>query len=322
MMIQRLKTYQSLSYLCITMVLFLTLISCSDQHKALDQASLDFIESVEFAPTPQTDDASRLAKADVIVLPTISLSVYVIGALIAYIGGTVVYESLADEGMALWDHAWTGDHLGDYEDFLNAPVDLAQEVEAQMEQLNQSLAEFAYRSDDPSLPGITGEMYLTTLNAYAHYISIGMEAAQDIINGRIKPLADAPRAFLNELRMASSRSRNMESSAGFCVKARVLNKENIPFIGRAKAHGVSDVIRASMLASLKATTRCGFYHEEVMEKVRGYAEVQDQYRMLDQFFYHLFVTGKVLYAYAGECSLPPELEVLEGQASCEDPGWL
>lgn len=316
----RTRLHQSLCWICISILISIT--ACTNKYEGVDQASIDFMESVEYAPTPQMDDAARLAKADVIVLPTISLSVYVVGALIAYIGSTMVYESLANEGMSLWDHAWTGDHLGAYEDFLNEPVDLANEAEAQTAQLNQSLAEFAYRSEDPSLPGITGEMYLTTLNAYSHYISIGMDAAQDIINGRVKPLADAPRAFLNELRMASIRSRGMDSSAGFCIKARVLSKENVPFVGRTKARGVNDVIRATVLASLKATTRCGLYHEEVMEKVREYATVADRFRMLDQFFFHLFVTGKVLYAYAGQCTLPPEIEVLESQVACEDPGWL
>lgn len=316
----RLNSHHSLYLICIFLIFSIT--ACSNKYEAIDQASIDFMESVEYAPTPQENDAARLAKADVIVLPTISISVYVVGALIAYIGSTMVYESLANEGMSLWDHAWTGDHLGEYEDFLNGPVDLANEAEAQMEQLNQSLAEYAYRSEDPSLPGITGEMYLTTLNAYSHYISTGMEAAQDIINGRVKPLADAPRAFLNELRMASIRSRGMDASLGFCIKAKVLNKENVPFIGRAKARGVSDVIRATVLASLKATTRCGLYHEEVMTQVREYTTVPDRFRMLDQFFFHLFVTGKVLYAYAGQCTLPPEVEVLESQVACEDEGWL
>ncbi|MAD61459.1 MAG: hypothetical protein CMH49_08120 [Myxococcales bacterium] len=314
------QVHQTLCWICISLMISMT--ACTNKHDDIDQASVDFMESVEYAPAPQMDDATRLAKADVIVLPTISLSVYVVGALVAYIGSTVVYQSLANEGMSLWDHAWSGDHLGPYEDFLDGPVDLANEAEAQMAQLNESLAEFAYRSEDPSLPGITGEMYLTTLNAYSHYISIGLDAAQDIINGRVKPLADAPRAFLNELRMASIRSRGMDSSLGFCIKARVLSKENVPYVGRAKARGVGDVIRATVLASLKATTRCGLYHEEVMAQVREYATVADRFRMLDQFFFHLFVTGKVLYAYAGQCTLPPEIEVLESQASCEDPGWL
>ena len=53
-------------------------------------------------------------KADVIVLPTISISVYLIGAITAYVSGVLIYESLADEGMDLWDSAWSGDHMSDY----------------------------------------------------------------------------------------------------------------------------------------------------------------------------------------------------------------
>ena len=248
-----LKFHHSLHLICIFLIFSIT--ACNNKHEAIDQASIDFMESLEYAPTPQETDAACLAKADGIVLPTISISVYVVGALIAYIGSTMVYESLADEGMSLQDHAWTGDHLGEYKNFLNGSVDLANEAEAQMEQLNQSLAEFAYRSEDPSLSDIIGEMYLTTLNAYSHYISIGMEAAQDI-------LADAPRAFLNELRMSSIRSQGLDASLGFCIKAKV-----VPFIGRAKARGVNDVIRATVLERLKATTHCGLYHEEVMTQV-------------------------------------------------------
>lgn len=80
------------------------------------------------------------------------------------------------------------------------------------------------------------------------------------------------------------------------------------------------MIRATILASLKANARCDVYHEEVMEKVRQYAEVQDQYRVVDQLFDHLFVTGEVLYSYAGQCVLPPLVEVLEGQDACADVG--
>ena len=102
----------------------------------------------------------------------------------------------------------------------------------------------------------------------------------------------------------------------------VESKEGVPFIGRAKANGVADVIRATTLASLKATARCGVYHEKVVEKLRRFTDVNDAYRVVDQLFYHLFVTAQVLYTYAGECKLPPKVEVLEGAEECADPGWL
>lgn len=300
--------------------------SCADQVDLIDEESQRFLEGDDYAPTPLEGDRLLLEKADVIVLPTISISVYVIGAIAAYVSGILIYESLPDEGMDLWDSAWSGSHMSDYHYLTEDAIDLESEVTAQAEQLNRALSEFAYRTTDTPLPGITGEMYITFLNAYASANAsshgISLEEMRENLEGRLKPLAEAPRDFLNSLRIASSRSRTLNSSAGLCVKARVDDKEGAPFIGRAKAKGPEDVIRATILASLKATARCGVYHEEVMSQVRKYAEVQGEFRIVDQLFYHLFVTGQVIYSYAGQCQLPPQVEVLEGQESCADSGWL
>lgn len=306
----------------LNLVIITSLCACADHFESIDQPTINFLESDEYVTAPMPGDQVRLEKADVIVLPTISLSVYVIGALVAYVSGIMIYESVADEGMDLWDLSWSGDHVGDYDYFLDEPVDLASEVQAQAEHLSESLATFAYRSEDERLPGVTGQMMINMINAYAHVSNEGLEAAKDILNGRIRPLAEAPRAFINQLRVASSRGRNMDTKDGLCVKALVKNKNNIEFVGRAKARGAADVIRAGILAGLKATARCGIYHEEVMEKIRQYANVQNRYRVIDQLFYHLFVTGQVLYSYAGQCTLPPMIEVLENQDACVDTAWL
>ena len=86
--------------LCVALMVsvFAMPFGCSDPPEPLpDEALETFFDDTSGPPEPTPRDQAMRAKADVIVLPTISVTVWAIGALVVYMGTQEVFRSSLED---------------------------------------------------------------------------------------------------------------------------------------------------------------------------------------------------------------------------------
>ena len=284
--------------------------------EAVRQAHERFLQSSDFPPEPRADDLIRKEKADVIVLPTVTLSVWAIGVIAAYVSGVVVYYSNKAEFDQLVGDALAGSQGGwdNIDDWLEA------ESYAQAQHVSDSLEQVIYRSETSDFYAVTGNDYLHFLNATAQIEYINPQKLKDLLDGKVRPLAGYAKEFLTMLRELSVEARHADTGAGICMRAQVARVDNpgVVYVASARANGPGDVIPAALLASLKATVQCGTYDVDIMDYIYGYYEVKGPLSSLTNiFFSHIFRTARLLYMYVDACQLPPQLTFEPGNALCE-----
>ena len=306
----------------LSMALSLFISSCASEAEdvgpsaAVREAHERFLMSDDFPPAPREDDRFRKEKADVIVLPTVTLSVWAIGVIAAYVSGVVVYYSNKAEFDQMVGDALAGSQGG----WDNLDEWLEAESHAQAQHVSDSLERVIYRSESSDFYAITGNDYLHFLNATAQIDYLDPRKLKDLLDGKVRPLAGYAREFLTMLRELSVEARHADTGAGICMRAQVSRVDNpeVVYMASARANGPSDVIPAALLASLKATVQCGTYDVEIMEYIYGYYEVKGPLSSLtDIFFSHIFRTARLLYMYVDACQLPPQLTFEPGNALCE-----
>ena len=129
------------------------------------------------------------------------------------------------------------------------------------------------------------------------------------------------------MQVASVQARHLvvdDTGRGLCARAVIHSKAEtpIPYTGLARATGIGDVIPAAVLASLKATLRCGMYDTDIREFVYSYFNVSGPLDAIpDIFFSHMLKTAKLLYKYSDTCQLPPKITVDVDGGDCHDVGW-
>ncbi|MEE2644669.1 MAG: hypothetical protein VYD19_07020 [Myxococcota bacterium] len=305
--------------LALSALLVFASFGCADRAsdpRVIDPAHLQFIEESSFPPEPQAGDQIRKEKADVIVLPTVSLSVWAIGAIAAYISGVVVYYSSSEDFAYLWNETF-GARSDPWEELDRA----AQEVEshAQAEHVSTSLEQVIYRSETSDFYALTGNDYLHFMNATAQISYLDPKTLRDLLDGKVRPLAGYAKTYLDQIRQLSMEGRYESASDGFCIRAEISRVDNpaVTYMASARAHGATDVIPAAILASLKATIQCGTYDPKIMDFVYGYYEVNGPLGSItDVFISHLFRSVKLLYKYVDTCQLPPKLTMTLNEGSC------
>ena len=108
---------------------------------------------------------------------------------------------------------------------------------------------------------------------------------------------------------------------GLCARAAVyaLDANRTRYIGLARATGAVDVIPAVILASLKATMRCGMYDSGIREFIYSYFNVKGSRASLpDLFISHSLKTAKLLFKYVDVCQMPPEIVINLDGGDCHD----
>ena len=314
------RTASRMHLLCFTLILCLIispLNGCSNADSELLNEVDSWSMQVDLPPETTPQDLTLRQKADVIVLPTISVVVWTVGVLVAYMSAQVIYTSTQDDFETLING------FSHTQDWSWADQNWESETLAQAEHLNESLEKIAYRSPTSEFYAITGNDYLRLLNLSHAIQYLDPKALKDLLDGKVRPMGQYAIEYMKALRALSMEARASESASnGFCLTARVNSiPAGVPYEGRARARNVIEVIPAAILASLKATTRCGMYDSGIREYVHGYFDVNDvRGSTIDIFISHSLKTAKLLYKYVDVCQLPPTIDLDIDTETCIDPG--
>jgi hypothetical protein len=311
--------YTMISMSLIVLLLSTNLYSCNPDVVPPEIQELNTWLNDNSAPPSTTDqDLIKRQKADVLVLPSITITVWAIGVLIAYIDTQLVYQSDAS-GMAYL----IGQVFGQSSQWKD--IDWAEETTSQAAHIQSSLDLVAYRSPSSDFYAITGNDYIRFLNQAYHSTILDPGELKKLLDGKIRPLGGYAKEYFEALRAASIQSRHFENASdGMCVRAEVKSlKGNVSYFGSAKANNHVNVISAAILASLKATTRCGMYNADIREFVYGFFNVSGQRgAIFDIFISHSLRTARLIYQYVDACQLPPILKVSLEQADCDDSNFI
>ncbi len=303
---------------CLILGLVCAPLGCSDPVPT--QAEIDFeafLNETNGPPEPMPYDQAMRGKADVIALPTISVAVWAIGALIVYMGGQTILTTSIEDFETVLRMA-----LG-----RSADWDWAQEYDeplAQADHLTEQLNRIAYRSESSDFYSINGNDFLRFLSMASPITLLDPQKLKDLLDGKIRPLDTYAREYFKSLQIASVRARRLaldDTARGLCVRATVqsISETPIPYIGMARSRGAIDVVPAAVFASVKATMRCGMYDSEIREYVYGYANVNGPRPQLqDIFISHIIKTARLLFKYVDRCQLPPTLTVDPDGGDCHD----
>ena len=136
---------------------------------------------------------------------------------------------------------------------------------------------------------------------------------KNLLDGKVRPWGRYAQEYFAALQVASVQARHLatdNAAQGLCARATVhaLNESGTPYVGLARARGSVDIIPAVILASLKATMRCGMYDTSIREFIYGYFKVKGSRASLpDLFISHSLKTAKLLFKYVDACQMPPNI---------------
>ena len=122
-----------------------------------DPALNSFLDDVSGPPEPMPFDDLMKEKADVIVLPSISVMVWAVGAIVVYIGAQTVYSNTIDDFEILLSEAFGQPTDWSWAESTGEPAD-------QAAHLTESLKRVVYRSEESDFYSVTGNDYLRFLN--------------------------------------------------------------------------------------------------------------------------------------------------------------
>jgi len=282
-----------------------------------DAALEAFLNDSSRPPEPLPHDHAMKGKADVIALPTISVTVWVVGALAVYIGGQEVFKNtIADFEVVLQS---VFGHSADW--------DWAEQIEEPLHQadhLTESLNRIAYRSETSDFYSVNGNDYLRFLSMTSPINYLDPKKLKDLMDGKVRPWGEYAKEYFKALQIASMQARHItdsQAASGLCAVATVRSKSE-PFedyIAMAKSSGPADIIPAIIFASLKSTIRCGMYDGNIRDYVYSYYHVGGPMDALpDIFISHMLKSAKLLYKYVDSCQMPPFVQIRVDDGSCND----
>ena len=256
-------------------------------------------------------------KADVIALPAISVTVWAVGALIVYIGSQTVFTNTIEDFETVLDMA-----LGRAADWSWAEE--TGETLEQAEHLTASLNRVAYRSETSDFYSVTGNDYIRFLNMVSPIAILQPGKLAELMDGKVRPWGQYAKEFFGTLQVASVQARHLaldDTARGLCARATVnsLGQPPVPYVAMARSRGAIDIIPALVLASVKATIRCGMYDSGVRDFIYSYYNVNGSRGLVaDIFISHMLKTAKLLHKYVDVCQMPPKLEVVPDGGDCHD----
>ena len=304
--------------ICLIAGLVLAPMGCSDPLPPQAQADLEaFLNDTGGPPEPMPYDQAMRGKADVIALPTISVAVWAIGALIVYMGGQTIFTNTIEDFETILQMA-----LGQSADW-----DWAQEYDEPLEQadhLTEQLNRIAYRSEASSFYSISGNDYLRFLSMTSPITVLDPQKLKDLLDGKIRSWDQYAREYFKALQVASVKARRLavdDTARGLCIRATVYSRDEtpVPYVGMARSRGAVDVVPAAVFASVKATMRCGMYDSDIREFVYSYYNVNGpRGQIQDIFISHMLKTARLIYKYVDACQMPPNLQVDPDGGDCHD----
>ncbi len=304
--------------LCLALCVAWSQTACSDPPMTIEDPALaGFLDDTGYPPEPEPMDNFMRMKADVLVLPAISVTVWAIGALMVYIGGQAVLNTSIEDFELVLDQA-----LGRGEDWSWAE-DIG-EPSSQAVHLTESLNRIAYRSEASDFYSISGNDYIRFLNMMSAVSTIDPAKLRDLLDGKVRPWGQYAKDFFAALQVASVQARHLSegnTAEGLCARATVysLTAPRVPYLGLARARGKVDIIPAAVLASVKATIRCGMYDADVREFIYSFYNVSGARGLVaDIFISHMLKTAKLLHKYVDVCQMPPKIVVNFDQGDCHD----
>lgn len=312
-------TSRSVRGICILLILSLLSapVGCADSTTQADLALQSFLDDKGGPPEPNASDEILKGKADVIALPAISVTVWVVGALMVYIGGKEVFNNTVEDFETVLEMAFGQTADWSWAEQVNEPLH-------QAEHLTESLNRIAYRSEDSDFYSVNGNDYLRVLSMMSPINLLDPQKLKDLMDGKIRPWGQYAKEFFAALQIASMHARHLQDTKegqGLCVRATVRSRSE-PFeeyVGLASATGTVDVIPAVIFASLKATMRCGMWDGDVREYVFSYYDVSGPMDAIpDIFISHILKSAKLLFKYVDSCQMPPTIVVDIDANDCHD----
>ena len=266
---------------------------------------------------PRESDALMKGKADVLVLPAISVTVWAVGALLVYIGTTEVFSNTIQDFQTVLDTAFGGSADWDWAEEMEEPLN-------QADHLTESLNRIAYRSETSDFYSVNGNDYLRFLNMVDAITFIDPRKLNDLLDGKVRPWGQFVKDYFASLQVASMHARHLsqeQDGAGLCARATVTSR--IPpfesYVGLAQAKGPIDVIPAVIFASFKATMRCGMYDSDIREYIYSYFDVGGPLDALpDVFISQMLKSASLLYKIVDKCEIPPKIVVDMDGGDCFD----
>jgi len=283
----------------------------------VDESLEAFVTDSGGPPEPRPEDKAMKGKADVIALPAISVAVWAMGAIVVYIAGQEIFKNTIQDFEIVMEMAFgTSEADWEWAEQVGEPQD-------QAEHLTESLNRIAYRSEGSDFYSVNGNDYLRFLSMTSAIQIQDNETLMDLIHGEVRPLGKFAQQFFGALQVVSAQSRNLAENAsgtGLCARATVtsLTEPYEDYIGLARASGPVDIIPAVVLASFRATIRCGMYDTDVRDYVYGYTNVDVLDSIPNTFISQMLKSAGLLYKYVGVCKLPPAIQVTLDQNDCHD----
>ena len=293
-------------------------VACSDPPEPVpDEALEGFLDDTSGPPEPNPRDQAMRAKADVIVLPTISVAVWAVGALIVYMGTQEVFRTTLEDFQYVLGEALGAEADWSWAEETGEPVE-------QADHLTEQLNRIAYRSESSDFYSYNGNDYIQFLNMTSPIAILEPGKLQDLMDGKVRPWGQYAKDFFKALRIASVQARHLavdDTARGLCARATVhsIGETPVPYVAMARSRGAIDIVPAIILASLKATVRCGMYDSNIREFIYSYYNVSGSRGIAaDIFISHTTKTMKLLFRYVDVCQMPPKIEVLPDGGDCHD----
>lgn len=256
-------------------------------------------------------------KADVIVPPTISVAVWAVWAPIVYMGTQEVFKNTIQCFEVVFQSVFGQSADWAWAEYLNEP-------ELQAAHLTESLNRMAYRSESSDFYSFNGNGYLRFLSLASGTAANDTVELDGILDGQVRPWGKLAKEFFQAIQGASMEARHVhvEESVneGLCARATVksLRAPYEDFVGRSKASGPVTVIPAIVLASLKATLRCGMYDGDVRDYAYSYYDIGALDAIPNTFISHMVKSSVLLSKYVGARQLPPSIVVDVDAGDCND----
>ena len=283
----------------------------------LDPLLESFLNDSGAPAEPRDSDTLMKGKADVVVLPTISVAVWAVGALVVYIGATQVFSNTFEDFQNVLDMAFGQSADWEWAEQNDEPLE-------QADHLTESLNRIAYRAEGSTFYSVNGNDYLRVLNMTDAIAEGDDERLDALLGGEVLPWGGFVKDYFAALQVASMHARHLaESGTGnqLCARATVYSRSEArePYVGLARASGPVDVIPAIVFASFKATIRCGMYDADIRDHIGTYFEQSGPLDAIpDVFIAQMLKSAVLLQKIVGSCELPPQVVVDLDGGDCYD----
>ncbi len=254
-------------------------------------AAVEF--DIDFDSASELPDPDTLGKADAGVI-TIPATIYLIGAAIAFVAGTVVVYNASQD---------LADILAQ-ESYRSASSITVAETESLASFISDAMRRVAHK---------TAQGYVVSASDFVQWVNW---VDRGEINGALA-FGAAASSFMDSAQRLAAKAQTDPDYEDGCVVAKVSGKRTgITYEGRSPYSSRFDILAAVAAASIAASTRCGAGDVEVAEALAGAIPDSPLSFSLDTFITYGWHSVQVMNAYRGACQLPPSLAITKDRSAC------